>query len=390
MTSKPLLAIDLGSTKVACAIARAQPIALPSFEGALIGPGLEILGCGLAEHPIRSTTWPCEVALLARTIEQALKDTKLADIPDGALVVLTHPDLAHARISAQIDLADEPVTIRSRDLRRLASQAISQGLSLDRDVLVLEPLGYAGNGFDHVQDPRGLPATRLGGAFQLVSMPLAVRKAVTQALDAVGLELDRLVYGLQAIAASCVDERLAAKRVLLIDLGGCGTDLAVVEGGRLWRTLSMSWGLTSIAEELAATCRLTQDQAIAAAREGLASPKSSVRHVVESQLGVLRQHLHQFLKGEPLPQAAIVTGRGALMDGVVEWVGQVTQMHATLGRTRRISRVGDLAKQVGLTPVIGALELACRTAAVERPRPTSSRLVNRLLDRTRTLLTEYF
>jgi len=390
MIAKPLLAIDVGSTKVACAIARAHPVALPSFDGTPMMQGLEILGCGLAEHPVRSTSWPCDVSLLVRTIEQALENTKVTAIPDRAIIVLSHPALVHARIMAQIDLADEPVAIRSRDLRRLASQAISQGLSLDRDVLVLEPLGYAGNGFERVQNPRGFPATRLSGAFQLVSMPSAVRKVITQAMEAVGVEVDRLLYGLQAIAASCVDERLAAKRLLLLDVGGCVTDMAIVERGQLCKTSSISWGLMSVAEALAATCRMTQEQAATDVLEGLASPTPSVKQLIESQLGVLDQHLRQLLKDEPPPQAAIVTGRGALMDGLVEWVGQATGMKATLGRSRRLPRVGDLAKQVGLTPVIGALELVCRTAAPERPRPTSSRLVNRLFDRTRTLLTEYF
>ena len=69
---------------------------------------------------------------------------------------------------------------------------------------------------------------------------------------------------------------------------------------------------------------------------------------------MLQQQLHGFLKDDPLPHAVIVTGRGALMDGLVECLGQMIELKATLGRSRRAQRTGDLATQVGLTPAIGA------------------------------------
>ena len=385
MNPKPILVIDVGSTKACCVVGRAHAI------------DVELLGWGLRPYPAPSTTWPCDAAMVARSVEQALEDARVASLPDRAIIVLSHPQLHHARIAAQIDLADEPVAVRSRDLVRLKTQALSQALSIDRDALCLEALGYAGNGFEGANDPRGLIATRLSGTFQLVSMPLAVRRMVTQVLDALGLELERLIYSPQAIAACCVEEAWLSKRVLLVDIGGCGTEMAVIEQSRLIRTGSAAWGGVLVAEQVAKTCRMTLDCAITESLEGLASPKPSVKQVIERQVGVLQQQLHGFLKDDPLPHAVIVTGRGALMDGLVECLGQMIELKATLGRSRRAQRTGDLATQVGLTPAIGALELACMQKGSD-PFPTKrgqtpstpSRLVDRLLDRTKTLLTEYF
>ena len=382
MSQKPVLVIDVGSTKAACAVGQAH------------AAGLEVLGWGLRPYPAVSPTWPCDAAMAARAVEQALDDTRVRPLPDRAVVVLTHPALSHARVTAQVDLADEPVAVRHRDLVRLKTQALSQALGIDRDALCLETLGYAGNGFEGAHDPRGLAATRLSGTFQLVGMPLAVRRMVAQVLDAAGLEVERFVYSPQAVAACCVDEALRPKRILLVDIGGCGTEVAVIEQSRLVRSGSMAWGGMTVAEQVAKHCRMTLDAAVAESLEGLSSPKASVKQVIERQVGVLQQQLHKFLKDDPLPHAIIVTGRGALMDGLVESLGQMIELKAILGRSRRAQGTGDLATQVGLTPALGALELACLQKGSDpfqtKRGQTPSRLVDRLLDRTKTLLTEYF
>ena len=386
MGVQPLVAIDLGSSKVACAVGK------PLTNGA--GGGVELLGVGVAGYPTMMTTWPCEPALLAEAINQALEDAKLMQLPDRALVALTHPDLFHRRVTAHIEVADEPITIRQRDLQRLREQAVSQALELDRAALLLEPLGYAGNGFDGVKDPRGLVATRVRGTFQLISVPIAVRRAVTQALDVVGLELDRLVYGLQAVVASCVEERLWSKRVLLIDVGGCCTDLAIMDAGRLSRSLSIPWGGAMVVDAVAKACRLTMDQALAVSLEGLSSQQPKVRQLVERELRLLQQQVHGLLKGEALPDLAIVTGRGALMDGLVEWVAQMTQINAVLGRSPRAKGLGDLNRQIAVSAALGLLELAVRTPTGGQTRIQgvrgSGRLLDRLLERTKYLLVEYF
>jgi hypothetical protein len=41
---------------------------------------------------------------------------------DRAVVAFSHPALSHNRVSAQIHLADEPMTVRSREIDRLHRQ----------------------------------------------------------------------------------------------------------------------------------------------------------------------------------------------------------------------------------------------------------------------------
>ncbi len=378
MKHKPIVALDLGSTKVACVVAR------PRSEGL----GMDILGSGVARHPLPTTTWPCEPAVIGRTVERALEEADVMESLDRAWVAVTHPALSHHRVAAQIELAAEPVPIRERVVQRLKAQATAQSLGIDRDVLLLEPLGYQGNGFDGAIDPRGLLATRLKGQFQLVAIPVAVRRAIVHGLEIAGLEAERVVYGVRASAAACFDGQASAQRVLLIDLGGCSTDLAVVEQGRITHSCTVPWGGATVIDAVAMACRLPLEQALAASLEGLASPKPEIREILERELDVLHSGISALLQGVVPPDRAVVTGGGALIDGLVEWVERATGIPSVLGRSPHAQRFGDVARQVALTAALGLL---VPTASGQVPLPSRTpRLLNRLFQGTKTVLTEYF
>ena len=221
-----------------------------------------------------------------------------------------------------------------------------------------------------------------------------------QGCESVGLEVERFVYSLQAVANACLDGGSRSNGACVVmDLGGRSSELGLFEGGRLTAALTVPWGLHALVQEIAATCRLTPEQALAMCVEGLSSLKPAVRELAERHLQHLREGLSRLLSGRSLPKAAIVTGRGALVDGVVEWVEAATQVHATLGRSPRASRClpvtrlagqagGELSRQVALTPALGVIELVWAAQAGADFSVASQDLS--LLGRAKSLLTEYF
>jgi cell division protein FtsA len=388
MRNKVTVAFDVGSTKVACVAA------------AMGGPsGFEIEGVGASRYPIAVKSWPAEPDVIAEAIERALGQAGVAEPVERALVAVTHPELTHHRATAQIELAQEPVAVRDPAVRRLRAQAVAQALAVDREVLRIETLGYDGNGFNAVRDPRGLLATRLRGTFQVVAIPINMQRAVTQAMELAGLEVERMLYSLPAAAAGCVpalvdaqpvgiEPGTRAKRVLFIDLGGRVTDVAVLDRMALERSATIPWGASMLVDALAASARLTLDQALAAMLAGLSSQKPEVVATLEAQLPQLDACIQSLLADSPLPDRAIVTGGGALIDGLVEWIQARTGIPAVLGRSPRAVRFGELAQQVSLTTAIGLLELTAR--APSRPNAPSSRLLGRLLQGTKSVLSDYF
>jgi len=203
------------------------------------------------------------------------------------------------------------------------------------------------------------------------------------------LEVMQLGFSLSAIAAALASEFSQRQRLLLVDIGGLNTDAGLFVDGQLWNAKTVRWGGLSFALEIASTLSTTVEQAVTMSLQGLTSRKPEVRQLLERELIPLQKAIEQLLKGEPLPDAVLATGRGALIDGLVEWLERTTTIKAELARTPRAQGIGDMARQIALTPVAGLLDLATRTPP-RGPLTLSARFVDRLVNRTRLVLTEYF
>ncbi len=373
------MALDIGSTKVACAIG------LPQERSR----GFELLGSSLVPYPNEMEVWLGDPLLVTRTIEQALDAAGTAVGCARALVAFTHPRLAGERVRTSLRLGDEPVTVRAQDVKRLKRAALDATLGIDREPLVTEPLGYAGNGFDEMRDPCGLSATRLLGTYHVVTMPIAVRQALIQAVEAAGLEVIRLTHTLAAVCAALADAGLLPPRALLVDVGGLSTDLGRFTHGVFEALEVAAFGGIPLASTIARELRLTVDQAERLSREGLACRRPEVRAVIERECARLRQAFDRLLQDQPRPDALFIAGRGGLCDGLAEWMEQVVEVPVSVCRSPRVNQQGgDLAHHVGLTAAVGLLAMA--TQASPAPSSGAPRFFNRLLGRTRAILTEYF
>ena len=341
----PIVALDLGATKVACVVA------MPKVDG----PGTEILGTSLMPYPRPVQSWPHDPLLIGRTIEQALEATGAPYEAIDAHVAFSHPALRAETATASITLADEPITVRDQDLQRLARSALTQALGVDREALIVERLGCNGNGFQGVRDPKGLAATRLMGRFHIITIPVSVRRAIIQAVESAGLEVAHLTYSLLA-GALAGEETREAHRLLLIDVGGLSIDVGLMVDGQLRSSKVVPWGGLTLATTLAEQLKLTVEQATTLSLEGFGSRRPEVRKALEENLKSLHEAIHKVLKGAPRPDGVVVTGRGALIDGMVEWCERTTEVKTVISRSARLQEMGTLSRQVGLSTALGILE----------------------------------
>ena len=376
--SRPLVALDIGSTKVACAVG------LPHERSA----GFELLGTSLVPYPTISDTWLADAAVVGRTIEQALAATGVHESIDQALVTMNHPLLTSERVRVVVPLGDEPMIIRAKDLDRLQRRALDHMLSVDREPLLVERLSCAGNGFEGVRDPRGLTATRLAGTFHIATIPLAARQTVVQAVESAGLQVSRLAYSLVAGLAGASDEAASRQRLLLVDVGGLTSDVGLMTDGMLQVLRIVPWGGQTLATAIARDIHGTMDQGVTWSLEGPACRKSEVGPIIERHWALLQQAIEHVLEEQPRPERVFISGRGALSDGFMEWIERVTGAPVVLCRSPRTSSLTDLSQKIGLSAAIGLLEMTTRSAEQEAQR--SPHLLNRLIHHTRTILREYF
>jgi cell division protein FtsA len=378
MAIQPLVALDVGSTKVACAIG------LPHERTA----GFELLGTSVMPYPVVSEAGLNDPLMVGHAIEQALEATAVHADFQRALVAFSHPQLGTESSRVSLPLGDEPMTVRLQDLDRLQAAAVDRVVAVDREPLLVERLSCSGNGFDQVRNPHGLSASRLVGSFHIVTMPLSARRALVQAVESAGLEVAQLTYALVAAWAAVAQEVPPQARVLLIDVGGLQTDLGLIAEGVLQGSVTVPVGGVRTALQIASRLGATLEQASVWNLEGRGCRNEQATTLIEASWQQLEAPLATLLAGQPKPDQVWVMGRGGLADGFVEAIERLTGVKTAIARSSRTQRFGDLSRQVSLTAAIGLLEQATHVSGGAALQPTD--LFNRLLHRTRTLLTEYF
>lgn len=375
------LALDLGATKVACAVGS------PSASAA---GGVELSGSSVVAYPAASEAWLGDSAMVADAIAQAVEQAGAGADVTQAVVSARPPSLASEQIRSALVLGEEPRAIRARDVERLQAHALETVLGVDREALMVERLGCDGGGFTGVRDPRGLPTCRLIGAFHVVTMPIAARHALVRAVEAAGLDVAQVLYTLPAVFAGLPALREPARQVLLVDIGGLSSDIGLFLDGLCTQVRVVPWGGISAAGALARTLGVTPEQGAQWARQGTSCRNQDALAALQRQWTSLTHAIEAALTGRPRPEHLWLTGRGALSDGLVEWIERATGVPTSLARPVAGSALGDLARQMALSAAVGALTIACRAAAPPSASRHPRRLVNRLLTRAQSLLLEYF
>lgn len=375
MAKQKIVALDIGTTKISCAVG------IPKDGG-----GFELLGTSLlSPSPSVSSMW--DPVVMGQTIEQALEATGITGNFSRAFVAVSHAQIRSHQVRTSIDLADEPVPVRSRDLERLTHRAIQQALSVDHDPILVEKLGFSGGGFDSVQDPLGLVTMRLQGHFHVVTLPVAVRRMILQAVEACGLEVEYLGYALKA-TFSAIENVNPQQATLLLDIGGLSTDIGIFQSGVLKYATIVPWGGSNIAQLISEKCHVGLDQAQRWVAEGVGCNSEQARGIIEAQLDQIDESLQKFLDESPPVDAVLLSGRACLMDGLAERIERRLGLEIDLCRSNRTQRFGDLSRQVALTTALGLLDKASPyKAAAGQPH---GNLLARAFERTKAVLTEYF
>ncbi|MDY6916674.1 MAG: cell division protein FtsA [Chloroflexota bacterium] len=219
--------IDVGTTKVCSIMARAGQ----SYD-------LQVLGVGIAPSRGLHKGLVVNIPEAKRSIQTSIKRAEQASgiKMDSALVGVTgrHVNSINKRGVVSINRSDK--LVRSDDLRRVLRAARSVNVPADRKLLHVIPRGYALDGQEGVRDPVGMHGFRLDVETHIITAAVASVQNLVKCIRGVGIDIDDLVLEPLASGESVLrhDERDAG--VVLADIGGGTTDVAVFKDGSIWHT----------------------------------------------------------------------------------------------------------------------------------------------------------
>lgn len=226
-------AIDIGSSKVCTLLAEVTP----EGELRLLGVGVassQGIRKGLVEN-IKSTT-----EAIVASVERAERasgsrlNSAYVSISGNHLHSLNHRGVA--------TLTGGRRSIRADDIQRALEDAQAVSLPTNREIIHVIPRSFILDGQDPVTDPIGMYGQRLDVEVHLVTGSVTAIQNLSRCLEEAGVQVEGLVACPLAAAEAVLEEEEKRQGVVVVDIGGGTTDLAVFVDGSPYHTASLPVG----------------------------------------------------------------------------------------------------------------------------------------------------
>lgn len=377
-------ALDLGTSKVSCLIARlGAGVAGGEVTARVVGIGHQkshglksgsVIDLDATEATIRATVEAAE-AMVGENIQKVLVNLSCGK-PKSKLI-------AH-----EMEIGGRE--IEEADLYRVlsADQAANE-TPADRELVHSIPVGYSVDDNRGVRDPRGMFAGRLGANLHLVS---AQSGPVTNLRTVIGrchLEIDALVATPFASALSCLVEDERQLGTTCIDIGGGTTSLAIFCDGELVHTDVIPLGGGHMTNDIARGLSTPVESAermkalfgcvipspsddsemiavplIGEDKEGAATqvPRSVlvgiVRPRAEEIMELVRDRLTASGFDKAIGQRVVLTGGASQLSGLAELAGDVLGRQVRLARPRGVEGLSEAVSGPGFATSVGLIRYA--------------------------------
>src|SRR5689334_4331387 len=220
-----LVALDIGTSKVACLVAEV------GADGTL-----EILGMG--SHPSKGlkkgvvVNIEATVGAIQRALEEAelMADCKIA----AAYVGIAGSHIRSFNSTGMVAVKDREVGVM--DVDRAIDTARAVNIPTDQQILHVLRQEFIIDGQEDVREPIGMSGVRLEVKVHIVTGAVSAAQNIVKCVRRCGLEVRDLVLQPLASATAVISEDEKDLGVALMDIGGGTTDLVVYTHGAIRHT----------------------------------------------------------------------------------------------------------------------------------------------------------
>lgn len=220
-------AIDVGTTKICTILADVGAGDSPRVVGVGIAPskGLHkglVVNINEARESIRESV---------RKAEQT-SNYKV----ESAYVGVTGRHVTSMNNRGVVAITRNDRVVRPDDLKRVLASAQSVKTAGDRRLLHIIPRSYAVDGQPGVKNPVGMHGFRLDVETHVITAAVTSIQNLVKCIRSIGIDIEDLVLEPLASSEAILTEDEKQVGVILADIGGGTTDIAVFREGSIWHT----------------------------------------------------------------------------------------------------------------------------------------------------------
>ena len=372
-----IVGLDIGTTKVVAVVAEVMP------DGRH-----EVIGLGQHESKGLKKGVVVNIESTVESIQRALEEAELmADCQiRNVWIGIAGSHIRSFNSRGMVAIKDKEVT--AADVARAIETARAVNIPTDQQLLHTIPQEFIVDNQEGVREPIGMSGVRLEVKVHIVTGAVSAVQNVIKCVRRCGLEVtDWILQGrASADAVLTADEKELG--VVLVDIGGGTTDVAIFTEGAIRHTTVLPIGGDQITNDIAMALRTPTAEAeeikvlYGVAKQVLADPgetfdvpglgdrgpralsRQALAAVIEPRVEELFSLVHQVVREsgfeEVLSSGIVITGGSALMPGMCELAEDIFLKAARVGEPDYHGQLADVVRSPRYATVLGLLMEAKR------------------------------
>lgn len=374
MSDREIVAgLDIGSTAIRLAVGQS----VGSQEKIHIIGSAEVPAEGISKGVISSIE--DAVSSISACLEKA---ERMVGMPvESAWVGISGSHIISQESHGVVAVARSDGEISEDDIARAIEAARTVATPQNYEILHVIPKSFTVDGQHGIKDPLGMTGVRLEVDTQIIQGLSSQIKNITKALYRPGLNIEDLVLSILATSEAILTNRQKELGVVVVNIGGATTSLAVFEEGDILHTAVLPIGSDHITSDIAIGLRIPIDTAEKiklefgtaladnigkreeidiGALEGKESNFVSKKYIaeitearVEEIFDMVDSELKKIDRSGKLPAGVVLTGGGSKLADIIEAAKRRLRLPAGLGEPMAVTSAIDKVNDPAFSTAIG-------------------------------------
>lgn len=401
-----IVGLDLGTTKTCAIVAESTDT------------GIDIIGIG--SHPSEGLRKGV-VVNIDSTVDAIRKAVEEAEHMSGCEISSVYVGIAGGHIKGQNSLGIVAVKGREvddEDVQRAIEASKAIAIPLDREILHTLPQNYVVDDQNGIRDPIGMSGVRLEAKVHIVTGSVTSVQNIVKSVNRVGLEIDDIV--LEQLASSeavlSVDEKDLG--VVLLDIGGGTTDIAVFSEGSIKHTAVLPVGGNYITSDIATglrtplteaekikikygctfTAMIPKDEVIEVPSVGGREPREVTRQILGRIIEprteeILNMAYKEIIKSgyeDILAAGVVLTGGTSIMAGITELAENVFNMPVRRGCPTGVGGLTDIVNSPMYATGVGLVLYGSQNMSADTLKKSETTVFGKTMHNIKKWFLEFF
>ena len=247
-----VVGLDIGTTKIACLVGKKNE-----------HNKLEILGMGKSSSPGVTRGG---VTHITPTVDAIVKAVNEAEEKSGYKIKTVNVGIAGQHIKSLqhhgiITRPSYDEEITQDDIDALVEDMYKLVMLPGEEIINVIPQDYTVDNERGLSNPIGMSGRRLEANFHIITAQVAAVKNITKCVEKAGLRIAGITLEPLASSDSVLSEEEKEAGVVLVDIGGGTTDVAIFQENIIRHTAVIPFGGNIISEDIKDGCSIIKKQA---------------------------------------------------------------------------------------------------------------------------------